>query len=162
GEGDDGNRSCGDAPRGTNAPARAAGRERRTDSGERALVSPACRGRSGRAQAGRTRIGLRAPARARVAAQGRDLARGPGLVGKLDRWYVAEITAVAERLGFSVYDMAMIQQQYTWGHLGGCTTTAFWDERRGEAVHVRSLDWAMVDQLSDATRILECFGRPQD
>src|ERR1043166_9019008 len=39
-----------------------------------------------------------------------------GLVGKLDRWYVAEITAIAERLGFSVYDMAMIQQQNTWGH----------------------------------------------
>ena len=85
-----------------------------------------------------------------------------GLVRKLDRWYVAEITAIAETLGFSVYDMAMIQQQYTWGHLGGCTTTAFWDERRGEAVHARSLDWAMVDELSAATRVLECFGRTQD
>jgi hypothetical protein len=84
-----------------------------------------------------------------------------GLTGSDDQWYVKEIRAVATQIGVSVYDMALIQQQYTWGHLG-CTTAAFWDAGRGEMVHVRSLDWDMVAEIAGATRIVECYEKEGD
>ena len=84
-----------------------------------------------------------------------------GLTDTGDRWYVAEIKALAKLLGESPYDLALIQQQYTWVHLG-CTVTAFWDKSRGEMVHLRSLDWDMRAKIAAATRLVECYARQGD
>lgn len=47
--------------------------------------------------------------------------------------------------------MALIQRQYTLAHIG-CSVVSFWDDKAGEMVCIRSLDWSGADNLAPCTR----------